>query len=77
MDFSTGVSVTEEAPRGGWDWVAHVVHPREVGDMGIKEGSPSLISDTRCPKRDTSDLCSRRQSKLQEQGIEFCKGSPK
>jgi len=50
-----------------WDWVMHVVHPREVRDMRIKEVGPSLISDTRCSKRDTSDGRVCRQIKLHEE----------
>ena len=77
MDFSTGVSKTEEAAGDGRDWVVHVVHPREVRDLRIKEGSPILISDTWRPKRDTSDGRACRQIKLHEERIEFCKGSAK
>ena len=69
MDFSTGVSVTEETTGDGWNWVAHIVHPREVGNVRIKEGSPSPISDTRCPKRDTSDGRVYGQIKLHEQRV--------
>jgi len=36
VDFSTGMSETEAAAGDDWDWVAHIVHPREVRDLGIE-----------------------------------------
>jgi hypothetical protein len=67
----------EVAPGDDWDWVAQVVHPREVGDMSIKEVSPILISDTWRSKRETLDGRARREMKLHEERLELCKGSAK
>lgn len=77
VNFSTGMSETEAAAGDDWDWVAHIVHPRVVRDLGIKVRCPVLISDARRPKRDTSDSRACRQIKLHEHRIEFRKSSAK
>jgi hypothetical protein len=77
MDLSTGMSVTEELAGDDWDWIALVVHPREVGHLRIKEGSPSRVSNTWGPKRDTFNCRACREIKLHEQRIELRKRSAK
>ena len=66
VDFSTGMSETEAAAGDDWDRVAHIVHPREIRDLGIEERCPILISNAWRPKRDTSDSRARRQIKFHE-----------
>lgn len=68
VDFPTRMSVMEVVATGDdRDWVVHVVHPREVGDLRIEVLCPSLIPDARCSKRDTSDGRVCRQIKLHEE----------
>ena len=66
VNFSTGMSETEAAAGDDWDWVAHIVHPREVRDLGIEVCCPILISDAWRPKSDTSDSRVCRQIKFHE-----------
>jgi hypothetical protein len=77
MNFSTGMFVTEEAVGDDWDWVTHIVHPKEVGDLRVEECRPVLISNTRRPKCDTSNIRACRQIKLHEQRIELRKSPAK
>jgi hypothetical protein len=72
--FETEVS---EAAGDDWDRVEHIVHSLEVGDLRVEECRPVLISNTRRPKCDTSNIRACRQIKLHEQRIEFRKGSAK
>jgi hypothetical protein len=75
VNFSTRMSETETAAGDDWDWVAEVVHPREIRDLGIEERCPFLISNAWRPKRDTSDTRACGQIKLHVQRIEFRKSS--
>lgn len=77
VNFSTRMFETETAAGNDWDWVAHIVHPREIRDLGIEERCPILISNAWRPKRDTSDARAFRQIKLHEQRFELCKSSAK
>jgi hypothetical protein len=71
MDFSSDVPEAEQTSRDHWDRVAFVVHPREIRHLRVKERSPGFISNTRRPKRDSSDSRALRQVKRHEQRVEF------
>ena len=61
VNFSTRMSETETAAGNDCDWVPHIVHPREIRDLGIEERCPILISNAWRPKHDTSDARAFRQ----------------
>jgi hypothetical protein len=71
MDFCSDVPEAEQASRDHWDWVAFVVHPREIRHLRVKKRSPGDISNTRRPKRDSSDSRALRQVKRHEQRVKF------
>ena len=77
MDFCTNVPEAEQAPRDHRDWVALVVHPREIRHLRVKECRPGFISNARRPKRDSSDSRALREVKLHEQRVKFRNRSAK
>jgi hypothetical protein len=71
MNFCSDVSEAEQASGDHRDWVAFVVHPREIRHLRVEERSPGLISNARRPKRDSSDSRALRQVKRHEQRVKF------
>jgi len=65
MDFSARVPVAESAPRHGWNGVALVVYPLELGDLGVEKRCPGRVTDSRGSERSTLDPRPRREIELQ------------
>lgn len=75
VDFSARVPVAESAPRHGRNGVALIVHPLELGDLGVKKRCPGRVTDSRGSERSTLDHRPRREIELQIQRVEFCECS--
>jgi hypothetical protein len=71
MNFCSDVPEAEQASRDHWDWVAFVIHPREIRHLRVKKRSPGYISNARRPKRGSSDSRALRQVKRHEQRVKF------
>ena len=61
VDLYTSVLEAEQAAGESRGRVALIVHPRELRDLGVKERSPSRVSNPRGPKRDASDYRACRE----------------
>ena len=77
MNFCSDVSEAEQASGDYGDWVALVVHPREIRHLRVEERSPGFISNARRPKRDSSDSRALGQVKRHEQRVKLCDPSTK
>ena len=66
VDLYTSVLEAEQAAGESRGRVALIVHPRELRDLGVKERSPSRVSNPRGPKRDASDYRACREIEFHE-----------
>lgn len=71
MDFCSDVPEAKQASGDYWDWVAFVIHPREIRHLRVKERGPGMISNTWRPKRESLDSRAFRQVKRHEQRVKF------
>jgi hypothetical protein len=55
VDLSARVPVAESASGHGRDGIALVVHPLELGDLGVEKRRPGRVADSRGSERGTLD----------------------
>lgn len=71
VDFLTGMSEANQAAGHSRHRIALIVHPREVGNLRVKERGPGFIPNPRSAESNTPNRCPRREVKLHEHCIEL------
>jgi hypothetical protein len=64
MDSPTWVPEAKWVARHGWGWVALIVHPCELSDLGVKECCPGRTSNLTSPQTEAEGLKAEALTRL-------------